>query len=142
MPYVHHPRWARRLLKTLRVGLYALTLAAGVCAVVLTPTTVAGALSVRLTVTWGIVVGLASISALTGTLTGRYRFEFAALPWMISGLAIYAATVTELLIATPTRGAQAASMWALVIALAIRMVDLLIIARRDRAVHDAKTTQG
>ncbi len=136
MPYVMAPPWARRLLHLLRGGMYTMLLLSGLGAWLLTPMTVGDRLPPLLTELWGLLAVVGSVGALYGSLTRRYRWEVTSLPLLCGAVLIYAVTVWHIVAVAPTRLAQAGSITALLLALAIRYVDLLLVSARMRREHD------
>lgn len=139
MPYVEHPTWARRLLYVLRALLYGLCLVMGVGAVWLTPQSVSIRLPGFLTDVWGVLAVVGSVVCLIGALVRRYRWELTALPLLAGAAVIYAWTIWDAVPDTPTRTAQAGAVSSLLLALAIRYVDLLVVRWRLRRQHDQRT---
>lgn len=137
MPYPTKPRWVVKTVYSLRTAFYSLTLLAGIAAIWLTPNTIADRLSSILTVSWGWMLIVASIVAIFGVAKKLFRFEFAALPFIITGIMIYTVTVIDLAVETPTRLAQAASLSALFVIVCIRFTELLLVTIRLRMMHDS-----
>lgn len=140
MPYLEQPPWARRLLHALRAVLYGMCLVMGVGAVWLTPQTVSSRLPGFLTDAWGLLAVAGAVGCLCGAVARRYRWELTALPLLIGALVIYAWTVWDIASDAPTRTAQAAAVTSLLLALAIRYVDLLVVRARLRRQHDRGLT--
>lgn len=140
MPYVMAPPWARRTVYTLRVGTYTALLVCGAGAVWLTPQTVGSRLPPVLSDAWGILAILGALGALYGATSRRYRWEVTSLPLLAGAILIYAVTVWHIVATAPTRLAQAAAITALLLSLAVRYVDLLLVSARDRREHDQGLT--
>lgn len=136
MPYLEHPRWARRLLHTLRGVLYGMCLVMGIGAVWLTPQTVSSRLPGVLTDVWGLFAVVGALGCLIGALTRRYRWELTSLPLLAGAVLIYAWTIWDIVTDQLTRTAQASAITALLVALAIRYVDLLVVRARLRRQHE------
>lgn len=130
MPYLSHPRWARRSLYMLRALLHLAALTMGVWAVWLTPQTVSARLPAFITDVWGVLAVVGAVACLYGALTRRYRWELTGLPLEVGAVVIYAVTVWDITTEAPTRLAQASAVTALALALLIRYVDLLVIRQR------------
>lgn len=139
MPYVEHPTWARRLLHVLRALLYSICVVMGMGAVWLTPQSVSSRLPGALTDVWGLLAVAGAVGCLTGALARRYRWELTTLPLLIGAVVIYAWTSWDAVTDTITRTANAAAVTGLVLALAIRYVDLLVVRSRLRRQHEQGT---
>lgn len=137
MPYAMHPPWARRILFALRALLYVACLVMGAAAVWLTPKTLSARMPGFITDLWGVIAVAGALACLAGALTRRYRFELVGLPLVVGAVIIYAITVWDIAVDAPTRTAQASAVSALLIALAIRWVDLLVVRARLVAEHRA-----
>jgi len=138
MPYVEQPIWARRLLHMLRALLYGICLVMGIGAVWLTPQSVSIRLPGTLTDIWGMLAVAGAVGCLCGALMRRYRWELTSLPLLIGAVVIFAWTIWDAVADTPTRTAQAAAVTSLLLALAIRYVDLLVVRSRLRQQHDRR----
>lgn len=132
----YKPLWLHRLLLSLRTVFYTFSAIAGFGALFLTPITLSSEISFYVTKAWGGGVLLFALVAMIGVVLEQYRFEFAALPWIIAGLAIYAATTWAAIPEVSTRLTQAGALSALVIITMIRAIDLLIVHRKLTAQHE------
>lgn len=140
MPYTLTPPWAHRTLYAVRAAAYSSGLAAGFGALVLTPTSIADALSTALTDTWGIIAMLGAGIALYGAMRERYRWEAAGLPLLGAGMLVYGITVWSLLPSVPTRLAQSGTIGLVLCLLLIRSIDLLLVWLRARRDHRDQQT--
>lgn len=139
MPYAMHPPWARRTLYVLRALLYLACLVMGAAAVWLTPRTLSARMPGFITDLWGVIAVAGALACLVGALTRRYRFELVGLPLAVGAVIVYAVTVWDIAVDEPTRVVQASAVSALLIALAIRWVDLLVV--RARLVEESRAIE-
>lgn len=137
MPYLRHPRWARRILYVLRAILYALALAMGAGAVWWTPVTVSERMPAIVTDAWGLIALAGGALCITGALRTRYRFELTGLPLLVGATVIYAITIWDIYADQDTRLAQASAVSALLVSFTIRWIDLLVVRWRLVKEHEA-----
>lgn len=93
------------------------------------PITFPGDWGVGIAITWGILI-LASFVAGFASFYGRYRIEMITLPLIIAALLAYAFSITYLVPAMPSRGAQALTLLAFAFMLASRFINTMKLARR------------
>ena len=110
---------------------YAGTVVAGVFIVVVPPITMDAPFGDWLTVLWGLMLATAIIPGVTTFRADGFKWEYATLPLLIAGVAIYAAKVWYQTLHLPSKGAKAALLTVLVVGLGRRWLD-----RRARFLQD------
>lgn len=81
---------------------------------------------------------LGSVTAIYGVVRKLFRFEFIALPFIITGMSIYGVTILSLLVETPSRLAQASAVTALLVITIIRYVELWVVTLKLSRLHDKR----
>lgn len=110
---------------------YGTITAAGILVLTMPPRTIEGPLGDAITLSWGVFLTV-SIVPTTASIKGKYKWEYAALPIVIGGVLIYAATIWYLAIDTPTRAAQATLITALAIGVFRRWMDRKRMVKADK----------
>lgn len=133
VPYTLTPAWAHWVLYIARMGAYGMLLTSGIGAFFFTPTSIADAISIQLTDSWGVIAMLGAALTMYGSARELYRWELAGLPLTGAAMIIYGYTVWVLTADMVTRLAQAGAISSLVLLLFIRTVDLTLVWRRALA---------
>lgn len=110
---------------------YGLITIAGLLVLTMPPRTIDGPLGELITLAWGVFMTVAIVPTIT-SIKGRYKWEYAALPLVIGGILIYAATIWYLVLDTPTRAVQATLITALAIGVFRRWMGRRRLVKADK----------
>lgn len=136
MPFRDLSRRAELVLRALLVTAYLAAAYAGAAALLWPPSTIEPALGMVLARVWAGLALLGGVVCAVAVLTARYRVEWVAVWYVVTGVTIYAATVWHLAAtATTSRQTQAAALTALAWLLLYRGTELTARAARLRRRH-------
>ena len=130
----HPPTRGEALIRAL---MYAFMSASGTWVLVTPPVTIEGIIGTASTIAWGALLVFSAVAAVSSWL-GRWRVEYAVLPLLIAGLAIYALAVWTDVPSTITRGPQACILTAFTMGLGTRLMTLHRLAKSKN--HHRRST--
>lgn len=107
---------------------YAFMAASGTWVLITPPVTIQGTIGAAFTVAWGVLLALGAVAAVAAWRM-KWRVEYAVLPLLIAGVAIYALAVWTGVPTTVTRGPQASVLTAFTLGLGPRLLALRRLAQ-------------
>ena len=147
MPYPSapsSPKWAVIAIMCLRSLSYIFVGLGGAAAVWIQPDSLSYYLPRGISIAWGSLLMAGAGTALVGVAARKFRFELSALPFIVTGLAIYSVVVINLALKVEVRYAQTfallsllvlCALLSLLVLCALRLVELLSISEKLRKMH-------
>ena len=138
MVYHMQPKWASVSVQTIRVLIYVGVVVAGVTTLLIVPELLPMyQISYWLTSVWGVLISAFALCAAYGVSSRKYRFELAALPFILTGLITFNVfSVYISVFYTPTLVTYIAFVATLSLYILMRTVELLAKASRLRREHN------
>jgi predicted membrane channel-forming protein YqfA (hemolysin III family) len=121
-------------------GFYAWAVVAGLYIIIYPPIRLGEPTGPWLTILWGLLL-VSAVVPMVASLNGKFKWEYAALPLVIAGVAAYAAKVWYFTWFNPTDGAKAALLTALTLGLWRRWLDRRALVKQDEA-HQDQQAEG